>query len=152
MYSVCILNYVYMYLCIYIATHLQTVYQDWLQAVLESHSRCPWEWWPSELRDTLRGCDWASEEMHLEAVIQRIWRYNWMPWLSEFGAMHLEAVIEGVWRYTWRRWSSEFGDAPGGHNRASCEIHLEAVMERDWTCTWRRSMYGTPGTETLFSS
>jgi len=29
-----------MYLCIYIATHLHTVYLDWLQAVLESNSRC----------------------------------------------------------------------------------------------------------------
>jgi hypothetical protein len=29
-----------MYLCIYIATPLHTVYLDWLQAVLESCSRC----------------------------------------------------------------------------------------------------------------
>ena len=29
-----------MYLCIYIATHLHTLYLDWLQAVLESNSRC----------------------------------------------------------------------------------------------------------------
>jgi len=28
------------YLCTYIATHLHTVYLDWLQAVLESNSRC----------------------------------------------------------------------------------------------------------------
>jgi hypothetical protein len=28
-----------MYACIYIATHLHTVYLDWLQAVLESNSR-----------------------------------------------------------------------------------------------------------------
>jgi hypothetical protein len=27
------------HLCIYIATHLNTVYQDWLQAVLTSDSR-----------------------------------------------------------------------------------------------------------------
>jgi hypothetical protein len=40
MYSVSILIYVSMYLCIYIATHLHTVYLDWLQAVLESNSRC----------------------------------------------------------------------------------------------------------------
>ena len=29
-----------MYLCIYIATHLHTVYLNWVQAVLESISRC----------------------------------------------------------------------------------------------------------------
>ena len=29
-----------MYLCIYIATHQHTLYLDWLQAVLESNSRC----------------------------------------------------------------------------------------------------------------
>jgi len=31
--------YAFMYLCIYIATHLHTVYLDWLQAVLESNLR-----------------------------------------------------------------------------------------------------------------
>jgi len=31
-----------MYLCIYIATHQHTLYLDWLQAVLESNSRCAW--------------------------------------------------------------------------------------------------------------
>jgi len=30
----------YSHLCIYIATHLHTVHQDWLQAVLESNSKC----------------------------------------------------------------------------------------------------------------
>jgi hypothetical protein len=30
----------YSHLCIYIATHLHTVYLDWLQVVLESNSRC----------------------------------------------------------------------------------------------------------------
>ena len=29
-----------MYLCIIIANHLHTLYLDWLQAVLESNSRC----------------------------------------------------------------------------------------------------------------
>jgi len=75
--------------------------------------------------------------MHLEAVIERVWRYNWRPCSSEFGdrpggrdraswEMHLQAVIEQVWTYTL-----------GGCNRASLEIQLEAVIERDWTCTWR---------------
>jgi len=32
--------YVSMYLCIYIVTHLHTIYLEWLQVVLESNSRC----------------------------------------------------------------------------------------------------------------
>jgi hypothetical protein len=40
MYSVWILILVSMYLSIDIATHLHTVYLDWLKAVIESNSRC----------------------------------------------------------------------------------------------------------------
>jgi len=77
--------------------------------------------------------------MHLEATIERVWRWTWRPRLSEFGVaiggheratlemhleatiepgleMHLEAVIERVWRFTWRPQLSEFGDAIGGHD------------------------------------
>jgi len=72
-----------MYLCIYIATNLHTVYLDCLQAVLESNSRCAWKWGSTELRDTLRGHDQVSLEMHLEAVIVCIWRYSWKTWPSE---------------------------------------------------------------------
>jgi hypothetical protein len=39
--------------------------------------------------------------------------------------LHLKAVIERVWRYTPRSWLSEFVAALGGHNRAN----LEAVIE-----------------------
>jgi len=63
-----------MYLCIYIATHLHTLYLDWLQAVLGSNSRCAWKWRSSELRDIPRGCDRASLEMHLEAMLVRTCR------------------------------------------------------------------------------
>jgi len=41
--------------------------------------------------------------------------------------MHLEAVIDRVWRYTLRPRSSEFGDALGGPDRASLDEYLEAV-------------------------
>jgi len=53
---------------------------------------------------------------------------------------NLEAVIERVWRYTWRLWSSEFVDALRGLNWASLEMHLEAMIKRDWRSTWRRSI------------
>jgi len=59
--------------------------------------------------------------------------------------MHLEAVIDRVWRYTWRPLSIESGDILGGRDRASLEMHLEAVIDRVWTSTWRRSMDGAPG-------
>jgi len=41
--------------------------------------------------------------------------------------MHLEAVIERVWICTWRLRSSEFGDALGGHNRANLQAVIEPV-------------------------
>jgi len=49
--------------------------------------------------------------------------------------MHMEAVIERVWRCTWRPSSSEFG----GSSHLGVKIHLEAVIERVWRCTWRPS-------------
>jgi len=124
----------YSYLCIYIATHLNTVYLDWLQAVLESNSRCASKWWLSDLRGICRGRDQeslemqfgghdrASVEMHLEAAIRQVWRCNWRPWLSDIGdalggrnwasfKIRLMPLIERLWRCTWRVWSSEFGDA-----------------------------------------
>jgi len=112
-----------MYLCIYIATHLHKIYLDWLQAVLGSNSRCPWKWRSSELRDTLRGRDRVSLEMHFGGRDRASLE------------IHLEATIERVWRCNWRAWSSDFGDELGGRNRASLEIHLEAVFERVWRCT-----------------
>jgi len=44
--------------------------------------------------------------------------------------MHLEAVIDRVWRYTWRPRSSQFGDELGGRDQASLDEYLEAVNGR----------------------
>jgi len=64
--------------------------------------------------------------------------------------MHLEARINRVWRYTWRlRWS-ELRDALGGRDRGTLEIHLQTIIERDWRNTWRWSIGGAPGAGTLF--
>jgi hypothetical protein len=42
--------------------------------------------------------------------------------------MHLETVIEEVWRCTWRLRSTEFGDAlVAGNGRARLEEYLEVV-------------------------
>jgi len=124
-----------MYLCIYMATYLHTVYVDWQLAVIVSDLRCACSRRSSELRDTLRGCDRASLEMHLDAVSVRMWR----PWLGEFRdtlegcdrasfEIHLEAVIAR----TWRPWLYEFWDTLEGCNRATLEMHLEGVIERVW--------------------
>jgi len=100
---------------------------------------------PSLINDVLGGRDRASWEMHLEAVIERVWRGTLRPWSSEFGdaiggrdRANLEAVIERVWRCTlrpwlWtqrctgRPWLSEFGDALAGYDQARLEEYLEAV-------------------------
>jgi len=44
--------------------------------------------------------------------------------------MHLEAVIDRVWRYTLRPRSSGFGDALGGRDRVSLDEYLESVNGR----------------------
>jgi len=80
--------------------------------------------------------------MHLEAMIDRVWRFTGRPWLSEFGdalggrdgmksEMHLETEIKWTQWCTWRLRSSELSDALGGRGRASLDIHLEAKIE--WT-------------------
>jgi len=43
--------------------------------------------------------------------------------------MHFEAVIERVWRCNWRPRLSELRDTLGGRDRASLEMHLEAEIE-----------------------
>jgi len=115
-----------MYLCIYIATHLHMVDLDWLQAVLESNSRCAWKWRSSALRDTLWGRDQANLEMHWEAMINGVWWCTWRPWSNKLD-MHLLAGIGWTPRWTLRLWPSEIGDAPAGYDRVRLEKYLEVV-------------------------
>jgi hypothetical protein len=51
--------------------------------------------------------------------------------------MHFEAVIERVWRFNWRPRSSELRAALRRHDRSSLEMHLEAVIDQVWRCTGR---------------
>jgi len=104
--------------------------------------------------------DRVNSEMHLEAVIERVWICTWRLRSSVFGdalegddRANLQAVIERVWRYTcrpglselrrctWRLWSTEFSDALWGCDRASLEMHLQAMIEWDWRSNWRRSIW-----------
>ena len=157
-----------MYLCIYIATYLHTVYLDWQHAVIVSNSRCDRRWRSeavlerverctrrprsSQLRDALGGQVRVNSEMHLETEIECTPRCTGRPWSSEFGdavggfdpaslEMHFEAVIERVWRCNWRQRLSELRDALGGRDQASLEMSWEAVIERVWRSTWRRSIW-----------
>jgi len=41
--------------------------------------------------------------------------------------IHLEAMIDQVWRCTGRPLSNEFGDALGGQDGVNSEMHSEAV-------------------------
>jgi hypothetical protein len=84
-----------MYLCIDIATYLHTVYLDRQHVVIESNARCPWRWRSGELRDTLRGCDWASLAMQLVSVMECGQRFTGRPWSSEI-VDAIRAVIDLV--------------------------------------------------------
>ena len=64
---------------------------------------------PSLLEDVLGGRDRASLEMHLVAVIKRVWRYL----LGSNDRANFEATMKQF----------------GGRNRAILEIHLEAEIE-----------------------
>jgi len=111
---------------------------------------------PSLLNYMLGNRDWASLEMHFEAVLEWTDRFTLRPSSSVCGyalggrdrvnsggrdraslEMHLEAVIDRVWRCTGKPWSSEFRNALGGRDAVHWEMHLEALIERVWTCTWR---------------
>jgi len=59
--------------------------------------------------------------------------------------MHFEAVIERVWRCNWRPGLSEQRDALGRHDRASLMEYLEAV---NLEAVVREG--GAMGVETLF--
>jgi len=59
-----------MYLWIYIATYLHTVYLDWQHAVIVVGYPCISVHPPLLINDVLRGCDRASWGLHLEAEIE----------------------------------------------------------------------------------
>jgi hypothetical protein len=40
-----------------------------------------------DFSDILKCCDQVSLELHLEAVIERGWRYPWRPWSSKIGGV-----------------------------------------------------------------
>jgi len=123
------------------------------------HLRYPWisVFPPLLIHDVLEGGDWASLEMHLKAVTERVWRCNWRQWSCKFrdapggrDRVNLKAVIESIWEDTCRPWSSTPRDALrdcnrssldictcrpwsydlGGRDRVSWEIHLEAKIVR----------------------
>ena len=116
-----------MYLCIYIATYLDTVYLDWQHAVIVCNMRCAWKWRSSELRDTLQGRDWVSLEMQFGTKIEWTLRCNLRPWSSEVG----DATGNRDWVNSEMHselWSSEFRDSlAAGYDRGRLQEYLEVV-------------------------
>jgi len=102
----------------------------------ENHSETLIRWvWRCTCRPrscALGSCDQAILEMHLEAVIERLWRYA----LDGHDRANLEATIERVWRSTWRLQWSQFGDSLRGCNQTTLKMHLKWDTEQGWICTW----------------
>jgi hypothetical protein len=124
-----------------IANHLHTVYLDSIQAVHESNLRCTWKSPSGELRDTHLGHDWASVEMHLEAVIERIGRFSWRQWLSELrdalqDLQHVSLEMQFVAMIVWscRLQLNEFEDTVGGYDPARLDEYVKAVDEQQAGC------------------
>jgi len=145
------------HLCMYIATHLDMVCLDCLQAVVESAiGRAP------------ENDDRVNTEIHSQIVIEQVSRCTWRPWSCEPGGhnqvgleIHLEAVIERVWRYahggnddanmeavivqvrrhTYRLWSCKLGD----RNCASFDEYLAAVNGQCAGCwDWIHLLFNSP--------
>jgi len=80
-----------------------------LETEIEWTQRWTWMQRSSEFGDALGDRERVNSEMHLEAVIERVWRYALGGRNRVNLEMHSEAVIERVWRCTCRLWSSEIG-------------------------------------------
>jgi uncharacterized protein YndB with AHSA1/START domain len=69
-----------------------------------------------------------NSEMHLEAMIERVWRCIWRPRSSNL-EMPLDTVIERVWRCIWRPRSSNSWTHLEDKIKSNSEMHLEADIE-----------------------
>jgi len=164
MYSERIRIYVFMYVCIYIATHLFMVCRHWLHLVLESNLRWAWRWRSSELRDVLDGHDRGYFEMLFKAEIEWTLTWKWMlrswelemlveveiEWINQCDCMlwsnkvgeeltywdcaNLEDMIERVWECNRRPRLSKLSDVIGCPDPVSVQMHLGASIH--WTQRW----------------
>jgi len=103
-----------------------TQHRDPVNLEMDSEATIVQTWRPksSHFGDVLGGRDCAKLEIHLEAVIEWVWRCTWRPLLYELGG-HRHASIKIC---TWRPWMCELG----GCDRVSLEMHLDVVIERLW--------------------
>jgi len=114
-----------MYVCIYIATHLHMLYLDWLRSAEYIL--------PVTLSTSVTPVSPYNRRRSLKIyLIERVWdALGDRDWVNS--EMHLEAVMEPVWRCTWRLRSSKLRDALRGRDRASFEMHLEAMIVPTWS-------------------
>jgi len=82
----------------------RTTFAMRFQPAIEWTRRCTWRPLCCEVRHSFGRCDWVNSDMHLEAVIKR------------------------VYRHTWRSWSWELG----GCGRVTVEMCLKPTIIRDW--------------------
>jgi len=73
--------------------------------------------------NTLGGYNRASLEMQSEDIIKQDWRCT----CRGHDCTTLEAVIDCVWRYTWMPWSREAGNALRAQDRWRLEEYFQAV-------------------------
>jgi len=105
-----------------------------LVAGIEWTERSPWRPWLSECVDAQRARDRVNWEMHLEAMIERVWR--------PCRCGNLEAVMGGDWCCSWRPkiewterctsrpWWTDVGDAQSARDCVHWPMQSDAVMER----------------------
>jgi len=105
----------------------------------------------STIRGACPDTNWVNKVMHMEAVIELVWRCTWMEavikwtqtftlWLTysdhddgleDWHLVSLEMHLKAMVMSTWRPWWNQFAVILGGHS----SVNLEA-SNRKWRCTW----------------
>jgi len=115
--------------------------------MIQQDYRCTWKPWLNEFRNAQRSRDWTCFEMHLEAMIKRVWQCTGRPWWCELGGLdhasvviHLEAMLEQVWGCTWRPWSSkirvEYGGGQFGASSSGGRCNGSRDSNYGFTCNY----------------
>jgi len=133
---------------VYSSSHIPPPLPLYLRTPTVPPNRYTWSPWLIEFGDALGGRDGVNSEMHLEGVIERVWRCTGRPWWRELRdalggrdraslEMNWEAEIYWTQRCTWWPWSSVFGDALGRRDGVNSEMHLEVMIDWVWRCNGR---------------
>jgi len=91
-------------------------------------------WWLRAIRGAPDDHHQVNSEIHSKAMMEPVWRCTW----TSHNCGNLEAVIERLWRNTWRPWLSELRYLLRGHHQTSFAMlqgaliahRLEGYMEK----------------------